>query len=373
MTKMVFVSDFNFKGSGYLNISLPLCNGLAQRGIEIKAVGLGYAGEEHTFPFSIIPCMSFPDAHAMVNNLYYQWQPDIVVVALDIPYLEQFASVCRKLGMKMVAITPLENPPLTFSWAYLLQQIDKVFFISQFGAEEALAQGVENAEGLLVGIDTVSWRRRTQEEYELGRKNLGISEDTQVILTVADNQERKNLSNAMETVSKLVKSGKKVKYILVTREHSEVGWKLRDLAMFYGIPSQVMIFERGMTFKQLYALYAIADAFLLTSKAEGLCMPVMESMSVGIPVVATSCAAMLELLGNDRGYPINTEYSMIDPWGNSRRDFPDTDHAEAILENIVPSEWTKEVVNNARAYMETRTWDKPVQQVITAVEALLNA
>ncbi|MGK3946375.1 hypothetical protein ABK046_49475, partial [Streptomyces caeruleatus] len=37
-------------------------------------------------------------------------------------------------------------------------------------------------------------------------------------------------------------------------------------------PSDVMIFERGMPFKELYSLYAISDAFLLTSKAEGLCV-----------------------------------------------------------------------------------------------------
>lgn len=370
MTKMVFVSDFNFRGSGYLNISLPLCAGLSERGMEIKAVGLGYAGEEHQFGFSIIPCMSFPDAHAMVNNLYYQWQPDIVVVALDIPYQEQFASLCKKLGMKMIAITPLENPPLTFSWAYLLQQIDKVFFISQFGAEEAKIQGVETAEALLVGMDTVSWRMRTPEEYRQGRKNLAISDDTMVVLTVADNQERKNLSNAMEIVSKYAKSGKKVKYILVTREHSDVGWKLRDLAMYYGIPSQVMIFERGISFKQLYALYSIADAFLLTSKAEGLCMPVMEAMSVGVPVVATSCEAMKELLDVNRGFLINTEYTMIDPWGNSRRDFPNTDHGAELLKQI--SENTPTTPIHAREYMEKRTWEIPVQQISDAVEKLIN-
>jgi len=376
MKNIIFVSDFNLRGSGYLNISVPLCNGLVAKGYDIKAVGLGYNGEEHPFPFTIIPCQSFSDAHAMVNNLKFQWQPDIVIVAMDIPYQERFSLLCRQLGMKMIAITPLENPPLTFSWAYILQQIDKVFFISQLGTDEAKKVGIE-AEHLVVGMDTKSWRMRTTEEYTKGREMLNISPDTLVVLTVADNQERKNLSKAYEIMSKVKhEKGVKIKYLLVTRENSDVGWKLRDLGMTYKIASEVMIFERGISFKELYTLYAISDAFLLTSKAEGLNMGVLEAMSVGVPVVATNCGAMSELLAEGRGFLMETEYSMIDPWGNERRDFPNSESGMNYLAGIsktadvLLSENLSETIRGARAYMESRTWDKPVQQVIDAMEKL---
>lgn len=329
-------------------------------------------GEPHNLPFSIIPCQALQDGHAMINNLAIQWGADVVIVAMDIPHQEKYIAMVKQLGKKIIAITPLENPPLTMSWAYILQQADKVFFISQLGADEAQKAGVETAEHLVVGMDTKSWRLRTTQEYSEGRKSLGISEDTLVVLTVADNQERKNLSKAMEIVSKVKKEHRvKVRYILVTRENSEVGWKLRDLAMDYGIASELMIFERGLSFGELYALYAMADVFLLTSKAEGLGMPVMESMCIGVPVVATNCGAMPELLGEGRGFLMDTEYSMIDPWGNSRRDFPSVESGKFILNNIHLLDVGK-VVDNARAYMETRTWDKPTLQVKNAIEELLN-
>jgi glycosyltransferase involved in cell wall biosynthesis len=194
---------------------------------------------------------------------------------------------------------------------------------------------------------------------------------------VADNQERKNLSKAMEIVSKVKDEGIKVKYILVTREHSEVGWKLRDLAMDYNIASELMIFERGMSFGELYSLYAIADVFLLTSKAEGLGMPVMEAMSVGVPVVVTSCGAMPELLGDGRGLLMDTEYSMIDPWGNSRRDFPSTNSG---VYNLMLVNKGRDGTGNpslmvrmAREYMESRTWDYPIEQVNNSIRELLDA
>ncbi len=175
--KIIFVSDFNFRGSGYLNIAVPVCERLGYLGYDIKAIGFGNSGEEHNLPFSIIPCASFNDSFAMVNNLFYQWKPDILIVALDIPHQIMFSSLSKNLGLKMIAITPLENAPLTFSWSLALQEIEKVFFISQLGTDEAIKAGLESAEHLVVGVDTVSWRMRTKEEYEQGRKALNISPD----------------------------------------------------------------------------------------------------------------------------------------------------------------------------------------------------
>jgi glycosyltransferase involved in cell wall biosynthesis len=140
--------------------------------------------------------------------------------------------------------------------------------------------------------------------------------------------------------------------------------------MTYKIPSDVMIFERGISFKELYTLYAISDVFLLTSKAEGLNMGVLEAMSVGVPVVATNCGAMPELLAEGRGFLMETEYSMIDPWGNERRDFPNAECGASLLDNISKYDGEPRTQTRARAYMESRTWDKPVQQVIEAMEKL---
>lgn len=377
MNKIIVVSDFSFAGSGYFNIIVPLCRGLAEKGYEIKAIGLGYRGEPHNLPFSIIPSSSLEDARVMANNLMVQWNADLFLVAMDIPIQIQYIALAKQLNKKIISITPLENPPLTMSWAMPLQESSKVFFISQLGADEALKAGVESAEHLVVGMDTVSWRLRTNEEYIAGRKTFNISPDTLVVLTVADNQERKNLSKAMEIVSETKKRGVKVKYILVTRENSEVGWKLRDLAMDYDIASELMIFERGLSFGELYSLYAISDVFLLTSKAEGLGMPVMEAMSVGVPVVATSCGAMPELLGDGRGFLMDTEYSMIDPWGNSRRDFPNTNTGVDYLLTI--SKFLKlgnndplGVCNNARNFVESRTLNTSIGQVDQAIKEILD-
>ena len=182
--KLIFISDLNMGGadsaanavprSGYANISLELCRRLTEYGHEVKVLGMGYTGQEHFEPFSIIPCNTLQDTAGYLNNMKYLWGIDAVICALDIHhYQEQLFPIAKKLELKYVCITPLESDPLCITWANLLRDMDKVFFISQFGADEAVKAGVE-AEHIEIGIDTEAWRLRTEEEYTQVRRVLGV-------------------------------------------------------------------------------------------------------------------------------------------------------------------------------------------------------
>ena len=372
--RCVVISDFSMQGSGYLNIAAPLCNGLADCGFQIKVFGIGYNGEQHPYNFSIIPTRNIQEISAMLGNFQLLWKPDVVIVALDIPYQQMVFDVSNKIGIPQIGITAIESGPVCFTWALILQRINKIFTISQLGADECIKKGVE-AEHLYVGMDTKAWRKAISEEKEKIRESLGIGKDEFVILTVADNQERKNLSKAFEIVSKFKKMTKaQIRYILVTREHSKVGWKLRDLAVDFEINSNLMILERGMSFKQLWGIYVMSDVFLLSSKAEGLCMPVLEAMSCGIPVIATNTGALTELLEEDRGFPIDYDYVMIDPWGNSNRYMIDADKATIAMNYVYKNrDYVEKVqIKNASKYVKSRTWKKPVEQVEKAIMEIVN-
>jgi hypothetical protein len=372
--RCVVIGDFSLKGSGYLNIAAPLCNGLAHRGFQIKVFGLGYKGEQHPYDFSIIPTQDIKEIEAMLKNFQTVWKPDVVIVTMDIPYQKLILDINKRAGTPQICITAIENGPLCFTWALVLQEMQKVFTISQLGADECLKKGVE-AEHLYVGVDTEAWRKAVDGEKEKIRESLGIGKDEFVILTVADNQERKNLGKAFEIVSKFKKMTKsQIRYILVTREHSKVGWHLRDLAVDFGINADLMILERGMSFQQLWGLYVMSNVFLLTSKAEGLCMPILEAMSCGIPVIATNTGALTELLSDDRGFPVDHDYISLDPWGNSYRYFIDVDKA-VIAMNYVNNnrDYVNKVqVKNAREYVEFRTWTQPVEQMEKAIMEIVN-
>lgn len=385
--KILSITDMDSTGSGYRNICAPLFLGLSQLGYDIKVCGLMYTGNEHNFPFSIIPTTNIQEAVGMASNLVYLWQPDIILVAMDLPLQAQIFSELSQLlprtpievqnGLttprKYIAITPLENGPLCMSWAAPLFNMDAVFFISELGKQEALKVGVHKAEHLIVGVDTESWHPATPEEKKKLRDGLGIPQDAFVVLTVADNQERKNLWAGMKAVSLLKKEiTKPIRYILVTRENSPYGWKLRDLAVTLDLNQEYIPFERGIPQKDLWGLYAIADVYLQPSKAEGLGLPVMDAMACKIPVTATDTGALHELLEDDRGFLVESEHTIVDVWGNSLRHFINIEKTKNYLKDIII--WGEEgnpfVPDKAYEYVINRRWEIPVNQIDSKIKEL---
>lgn len=371
--KILYISDLELKGSGYKNLSIPLCEGLVRKGHEVRVVGLGYKGEEHNFNFSLVPAANFQEVFAIIQNLYNMTKFDVMIVALDIPLQEQMLRQMQNRPFKYVGIMPVEADPLCASWAMVLMWMDKPLIISKFGTEEAHKAGVVSAEYIEMGIDTKSWRRPTQEERTKIRKSLFAADDeTFVILTVADNQERKNLSAGMEIFKKFNEQVPNSRYALVTREYNMVGWRLRDYAQVLGISNNFLIFERGMDFRQLWSTYAGANVFLLPSKAEGLGLPLLEAMAIGLPCVATNVCGMKELLSGGRGYLIDYEYKHCDCFGNGNRYWINKEQTLLTLINIHGSseETLKIVTDKARAFVEQRDWQIGVDTLDRVLKGL---
>lgn len=345
------------KGSGYQNISVELCTRLSKLGHEIKILGYEYRGEEHSYPFSIIPSADFQAIIAGVSNLREMWRPDVVVSAFDVPIQKFLLTQEVFNGMKYIGIFPIESDPLILPYAMLLARMDAACVISKFGTEECKKYGL-NAHYLEVGIDPEKWRQPTAIEREESRKALGV-QDNYVVLTVADNQERKNLSRAMEMFAGFHKEHPESKYLLVTREHLTVGWDLRDYARVLGIGDSFFIFERGMPFTELWTIYAAADAFLLTSKAEGAALPLLEAMAVGVPCIGTNCTAIHEHLADGRGILIPSDYEIIDPFMNGKRYMASLPEGIYLMNALceAPTLDVSSIREAAFKYVEQRSWD----------------
>lgn len=372
MRKLLVLTDFDSMGSGYKHIAVPLYTKMAEMGYDIKIIGLQYHKEEHNHPFSVLPAQTVQEVHTIASNMVQLWNPDVVIVAFDLPHHEQFRRTLAPFKKKYMAIVPLENGPLCMTWAVPLFDMDGVFFISELGKQEALKVGVK-AEHLQIGVDTVSWRPASSEEKSKLRDGLGIAQDAFVVLTVADNQERKNLWAGMDAISRLKKEiTRPIKYILVTREQNPYGYKLRDLAVSLGINQEYTPFERGMPQKDLWALYAIADVYLQPSKAEGLGLPVLDAMCCKIPVIATKTGAMVELLDKGRGFLVTPEYEITDVWGNSLRHFIDRQLVADYLHIVSIHQNDDSSVNRAYKYVSKRTWDIPAKQLHDKITEILD-
>lgn len=374
--KIVVFTDLPFSGSGYHSQMIPVMSELSKN-YDVKAIGLGYKREEHWFDFSISPARSVSEGVAMSSNLIKLWKPDVFLCALDIPLQIEIAKEIKKHEIPYIAITPLENPPLTTTWAVGLFPIDFILFISKFGAAEAMSKGLRRVGTVEFGVNSDVFFPPSQEERKNIRDFFGVMEDDYVVLTVADNQERKNLWAAFEIVSRVSKRlseiGKKLHYYLVTREHSPVGYKLRDMAFDLGIDKILHIIERGISPEDLRKFYAMSDAFLLTSKAEGLGMPVLESMACKLPVIATNTGGLSEILSDGRGFLIDSEYEFIDVWGNSKRSMIHISHASDVLFNVLTGETdSTAAIEKSYQFVTSRTLENCMKAIYYALGEVFN-
>lgn len=382
---VLYISDFDLKGSGYCNIGIGLCTELSKN-YDVIALGLGYNRQEHNYPFKIIPTQ-VNELAQMVNNLKAKLDIEAIIVALDIPLQERLlAQLNAPNDIPYLGIFPLEAGPLCGPWAVSLLRMDKRLIMSKFGQKELENVGV-TSDYIPVGFDKEAWRPPTTEERQMLRDGLGIGKNTKVILTVADNQERKNLSRAIEIFAdwvygfevgrgqKFTQEQKGLRkdavYWLVTRPKSPVGWKMEDYAQDYGVLDRLNIWERGISFKQLWSLYAAADVFLLTSKAEGLAMPILEAMSCRLPTIGTDCAAIAEHVADGRGLGIKPDYVMVDPWGNSNRYMAgreDGVYKMQLYFNGMQDLDRVQMLNKAQEYANEREWSTAGNVLIEAIE-----
>lgn len=365
---ILYFSDFDLKSSGYQKIGARLCEGLQTRGWDVLVFGMGYKGQPHEWAFRLCPAR-FHQIPAIVRG--FNNSPDVkveaIIHAFDIPLqLGLLSQVDDHHEIPWIGIFAVESMPLCLSWGMKLFGLDKCLVISEFGTQEAQRVGLD-ATHLRIGVDQEEWNPAVLGERRALREAMEF-ENKFVVLTVADNQERKNLARSMEIFADFAKTQDAV-YLLVTRERSPVGWVLSDYAEALDIVDKFFIWERGMDQRELRDLFVIADVFLLASKAEGLGMPVLEAMSMELPVVATCCTALEEHLEEGRGLLVEPDYVFVDPWGNSLRYMMSREKGVEALRRVAGANPVdlKRMLARARQYAWERTWEGCVDTLEEAI------
>jgi len=148
-----------------------------------------------------------------------------------------------------------------------------------------------------VGVDIVSLEQRIASiDRSEKRKELGLSADAAVIITVGELNANKNHIQVLEALSKLNKTN--FHYLIVGNGEDEQKLQkavnellLRDKVSFLG-------FRRDVP-----ELLTASDVFILTSRREGLPKAVMEAMAVGLPIIATDVRGNRDLVkSGENGY-----------------------------------------------------------------------
>lgn len=405
MKYLLVVSEYNMAGSGYTTIAKEICARIQAAGdYQVILLANAYYGQQHDQRYTIVPARNPQQQQTMLHNIINNSLADIagVLFIFEIPMINQMVSElqdtlgarpnARSSQIPYYALFPLESPPVPSGWQIRLARLSERFTMTRFARDELRRNRLSATYLPLAIADGIE--PRTLEQYEAARAALGIAPETFMIMSIADNQERKNLPAAFEIISKAaveiksrdragyakdVESIRDVEYHLVTRQNSPVGYDLHDLAMRHGILSQYRPHERGLSDEQLAIMFQAADLFLLTSKAEGLAIPILEAMAHGTPVMAADIAAMAEHGGTDgeRAMMIPDQMVITDPFGNGDRCFVSTDTGAAMLAQVIDMVRTGDVpglerlakmTEAASAYVKIRSWGKSVAIILDAVK-----
>ena len=375
MKNLILVSDFDFSrdgfpASGYSKIAVTLGNALTDKGWKVHGFGVTYNRKEINTKFGINSIRP-NDIPQMISTLHRGVGIEKVLYVFDIPFIEMILNNFQnfeKLAIKQYGIFAVEADPLCMSWALSMSRLNGWGVISEFGKNEANKAGLP-AEHYPVPINLNIWKERTLEEKLMVKEALGLK-DKYVIFINGDGNERKNHSAMLEGLAIAKKTNPNIHAIMLTRKNSPFSWKLDDLMVQLDIIDNLTIVDRGIPEEDVWKLYVGSDAFYNLSKAEGLCLPILEAMAVGVPVVATNATAMKESLQDKRGILLDADYIWIDPFGNTNRYFV---YPEKIAKTMIKmsqkdDNYTK-MTKAARKYVESRT----VENAVEVAERILNA
>ncbi|MGD0338457.1 MAG: glycosyltransferase family 4 protein [Bacteroidota bacterium] len=143
------------------------------------------------------------------------------------------------------------------------------------------------------GIDPKRFCRTPQRE-EWGRamlRSAGIPDSVPTILFVANEFARKGLAALIQSLPLLKGISP---HILVAGNGNSQPY--RQLALRLGIDSSVHFLGSVM---EVECLYAAADLFVLPTLHEAFGLAISEAMAMGMPVIASACAGVIETIGKD--------------------------------------------------------------------------
>ena len=364
--RILFAGNFNVSaGTGYSTILANLGTQLVGLGHEVWILGELWDRSQHDYPFKVIPS-DYNWIPAQAVRLQNQMIFDHAILAMDIPKAANLLASSRDWRdwrAPTSAIFPIESEPILPVWIERLGRLENRFVISQYGqnvlAEDAGLDSIFLPVSAKIPPTPVGTSDTHQKALRAEVRKLvtlgnpaAVVNSGPILVTVADNQERKDLPVIAQAVKILVDRGVNVGWILVTALGSQFGWHFPQLLIQTDIEDHAAVISWGISRERLSQVYKAADLFVLASQAEGACLPLYEAMAHGVTCVAPDHTAITEAL-QGRGILVKPSRQSIHPFGNVIRHHLDpVDLADAIESYVHHSYDPVQLVD----FIKSRPW-----------------
>jgi len=297
-----------------------------------------------------------------VSLMVTKLQPNVVVGAGDIWMLQALGSDQAK-PFPRIAYVPIDSRPIPNSYGVDIGRLGKLVVPSLFG-ENAVKEEFEVAPVVVpYGVNTALFHPIPDTLSLRDRLCFG---DTFIVGTVSRNHFRKNLPCLVKAFARFAE-GKKGVALYIHTPIIDQGGIVTDLLDRYKLGGKAFLTRdlqtwRGVDDETLNQIYNLFDVFVLPTMGEGFGLPILEAMACGVPVIATDCSAVTELV-QGRGELIRVKEWLTVPPYNVDMAIADVDHLVELLEKLYNDpDLRAEYGRKGREFAEKMTWDRCAEQ-----------
>lgn len=374
MRVLVFSDDGSI--TGYGRFSMEVNSKLVTQGVEIMAASMLHYGllpaayEGRPLPYWVAPLGQEKWMQHFLQVLNH-FQPEIVCIIKDLSYVELITTAMAPFDIKRVVVTGVDGKPISPRWLASLESASAVASFSQFGVDALAEHGIP-ATQIAPGIDTSHFQPMDNDSRLQLRRNMGISDNTFVLLTVAQNQHRKAIPHMLQGFFRFAETHPDSLFIMDMLPETLNGWDIPALCDQFGWDVSKLWFHNMVQDLTMAERYNLADAHTVLSHREGWSLPLVEAMACGVVSLAMDWCSGSEICGDGKGILVNPlDYFTVSNWGNAYDYHPDVvDFAEKLNWLYDHPEEKQQIVNKGMAWAQTLTWDTASQQLHDIFQAV---
>lgn len=315
-------------------------------------------------------------------------EPDVVVMLNDphvirkILYRNNWDTEKILLRYRpILAYMPVDGTNIPTLWNDL-RHITQPVLMSSWGKT-----WIEDAPVVYHGVDTDQFRPPeiapflssggiTVTNKREAKTALGYDPDGFLIVRVDRNSERKNFAGTWKALLPVMRRHKDITVHFHCKATGDIGVELPqlfsrepDVADRFFVPGQHDTIT-GWDINDLAILYAAGDLFVSTTWAEGFGLTLAESLASEVPVVATDCSSITEVVGP--GGVLIPPAGLITATAGQDQWLPDIPAFSEVIEDLYLDDKKRMALGKAgRSHVMSKfDWDTAAQQFDTLIRDL---
>ncbi|PRP80096.1 glycosyltransferase, CAZy family GT4 [Planoprotostelium fungivorum] len=206
-----------------------------------------------------------------------------------------------------------ESDPMPDKWLERIESVDEVWVPSTFHFEQFVRAGVPKDKVIVMpeAVDVDLWNPHVTRPLKIE----GMDHSKFLFFSVFKWEDRKGWDVLLEAFMKEFKPTENVELWLQTylygvsdylaRDVQQVMAVINDFAKSKGLdPRNIHVTTQSLPETDMPSLYKNFDAFVLPTRGEGWGLPIIEAMSMELPVIATNWSGQTEFMREDNSYLI---------------------------------------------------------------------